>query len=285
MHIPEDQYVKVGSVNTHYWVEGHGAPLVLIHGISGSAAGWLLCFERLSVSYRVYALDLPGHGETVLLPDASGSPDYMAGFVKDFMAALQIERAHILGHSMGGVVAIHLASACPERIGHLILANPGGMGKEIALIFRLLSIPVLGDWIAAREFSIDQKKYGQNMRTSALNVGFITDELVEILYRLERKPALLRAILKILRGGVNWAGQKESGYTATRRHLAGLRNPTLIVWGKQDDILPVEHADKAKELLPTARFEILNVCGHNPMFDQPELMTQFILGFLAGAQI
>lgn len=282
MFIPEDRYVKVGSVNTHYWVEGQGAPIVLIHGISGSAAGWLLCFERLAAHYRVYALDLPGHGETELLPAASGSPDYMAGFVKDFMAALQIERAQIFGHSMGGVVAIHLASAYPERVDQLILANPGGMGKEIGLIFRLLSIPGLGDWLAAREFSIDQKKYGENMRTSALNVGFITDELVEALYRLERKPALLKTILRILRGGVNWTGQKESGYTATRRHLAGLRCPTLIVWGKQDDVLPVEHADKAKELLPAARLEILNVCGHLPMFDQPEIFTQLALGFLAG---
>lgn len=114
MKTPQDRYIRVGQINIRYWAEGsQGSPVVLIHGIGGYIESWLPSFDVLAAQHRVYAVDLLGHGRTDKPLDVSYKIADLAQFVKDFMAALEIEHAHLVGHSLGGAIATRLSLVCP----------------------------------------------------------------------------------------------------------------------------------------------------------------------------
>jgi pimeloyl-ACP methyl ester carboxylesterase len=164
MLIPEDRYIKVGSINTRYLAEGASYPVILLHGMGGSASGWLPAFGAFADHYRVYAMDLPGHGcsdrgEGISLDSVS-----LAGFVKDFMEEFKIEQAHVLGHSMGGAIALQLALDHPELVNKLVLVDSTGFGRELTVLFRIVSLPVLGEWLAARDYRSNMEKYAAATR-------------------------------------------------------------------------------------------------------------------------
>jgi len=280
MLVPTEHYIKIGSINTRYWADGEGSPVVLVHGLGGSATGWLTSFGALSSQHRVYALDLVGHGRT----DRSDSTRYeladLTEFVCQFMAELEIERAHIVGHSMGGAIAMRLAIDHPPRTQKLVLVDTPGLGKEIAFFMRVMSIPVIGELLASQAYTPDVKKFGENLRSSAKNAAYITDELVENLYMVEQAPTQYKTTLKIVRTGANWMGQKSSFYKSIIEQLPAITNPTLMIWGRQDDVVPLKHGELAVKRLPNARLEVIERCGHVPMFDQPEVFNGLVLEFL-----
>src|SRR5262245_54550939 len=123
MYVPVDRYVVVGSVNACYWSEGEGTPVVLLHGLGGSAAGWLPSFEALATQHRVYAPDLLGHGYTAGPEDASYNHTELVEFVLHFMTALKIDCAHIIGHSLGGLIALRLAMENQTLVNKMVLLD------------------------------------------------------------------------------------------------------------------------------------------------------------------
>jgi 4,5:9,10-diseco-3-hydroxy-5,9,17-trioxoandrosta-1(10),2-diene-4-oate hydrolase len=124
------------------------------------------------------------------------------------------------------------------------------------------------------------KKYAAAARKSAQNTTYITDELIENLYPVERNPEQAKPLLKALRLGVNWAGQKKSVYGPILQQLPSIRNPTLVIWGRQDTTIPLSHGELAAKSLPNARLEVIDQCGHIPMFEQPEIFNRLVLDFL-----
>jgi len=280
MFIPIEHFVKIGSINTCYWAEGEGTPVVLVHGMGGSAAGWLPSIEALAAEHRVYAPDLIGHGRTDKPASVvSGFPDLIR-FVHDFMTELKIERAHIVGHSMGGVIALHLAIDFPTCVDKLVLVDASGLGKEVSFLFRMLSIPFVGEYLASRAYTPDVKKYGSDVRAGSKNPANITDELVETLYRIEQTPTQYKTTLSILRMGVNWMGQKKSFYGPNLQQLPSITHPTLVIWGLQDDVLPPKHGELAVKKIKNGQLKMIDQCGHVPMFDQPEVFNKSVLDFL-----
>jgi pimeloyl-ACP methyl ester carboxylesterase len=241
MFIPQDRYIKIDTLNTRYFAEGEGSTVVLVHGLGGSASGWLPSIEAIAARHRLYAMDLPGHGRTDPADYEVLNPAFMANFVNHFMQEFKLERAHIVGHSMGGAVAMQLAIDHPERVDHLVLADSGGLGKEIGILLRFLSLPLIGEWLAGRDFSQGIKEYAQATRKSAHNTTFITDELIEALYKVERNPDQAKPLLKALRLGADWRGQKESIYAPILHRLPTICNPTLLIWGRQDVVIPLAH--------------------------------------------
>ena len=280
MFIPADKYIKIDSINTCYWAEGEGSPVVLLHGMGGSAAGWLPSLGAFESQHRIYAPDLIGHGRTAKLDSDSGGFSDLVKFVHDFMTELKIDRAHIVGHSMGGAIALRFAMDHPERIGKMVLASSGGLGREITPLFRIMSIPVIGEILAALNATSDVKKFGDNVRKGSKNPAKITDELIEILFRIEQKPGQYKTTLKFLREGVNFLGQRPGYIGPILQGLPSLDLPILLIWGRQDDLVPFAHGEFAVKKLPTARLEVLDACGHVPMFDQPEIFNRLVLEFL-----
>jgi len=113
------------------------------------------------------------------------------------------------------------------------------LGNEIKYLFRLVSIPVVGEILASQVYTTDVKKFGNGLRSVSINATYITDELIENLYRIEENPTQYKTTLKILRTCVNWMGQKKSLYAPVIQRLPSITSPTLVIWGRQDDGLPL----------------------------------------------
>lgn len=280
MFIPQDRFIKIGAIKVRYMAEGEGSPVILIHGMGGSAAGWLLNIGAFATQHRVYAMDLVGHGLTDPADDALPDPAFMSKFVNDLMAELNIDRAHVVGHSLGGGISLRLAIDYPQRVDKLVLVASLGLGKELSLLFRIVSLPLIGEILAARDYRMDIQEYAAATRKGACNTAYITDELIAELYRVERKPEHVKPLLKTVRQWADWTGIKISVYGPILQHLPSIRNPALVIWGRQDSIFPLAHGELAVRTMPAARLEVIDQCDHVPLFEQPEIFNRLVLDFL-----
>ena len=209
MQAPEDHYIKIGNINTRYWTAGDAGPnVVLIHGVGRFMEEWLPNMDALAAHHRVYALDLPGHGHTGKPLSASYRLYDLAGFVKDFLAALDINQAHVIGHSLGGGIALQLILQFPEVVEKLVLVCPAGLGKEATLVLRLTAVPWLGEILTRPSLSGTKRLLKEFVEDQTL----LTDEFVALNYRMAAQPGAQQAVLKTLRSAGNLFGQYDETY-------------------------------------------------------------------------
>lgn len=275
--IPQDRTLQIGKIKTRYWSGGNqGAAVILLHGIGCHVEDWLPNFEALAARYRVFALDLPGHGRTDKPADAPYDVVYLAEFVRDFMAALHIERAHVVGHSMGGAVATRLTLLHPELVDRLVLIAPAGLGRKIHLSLRLASVPLLGERL------LRPSRWGTTIsaRVNVYNPDVITDEKIDCDYQMAAQPGALEALLRTARSGINLWGQKSSFWGVHVNGLPSITHSVLVIWGREDSILPVAHAQVVARGLPNVRVHILEHCGHVPMLEHTAPVNALLLEFL-----
>jgi pimeloyl-ACP methyl ester carboxylesterase len=277
MQAPQDRYIRVGQINARYWAEGdHGSTVLLLHGVGAFIERWLPSFATLATQHRVYAMDLPGHGQTEKLLSVSLGWEGSAQFVKDFMTTLKIENASLVGHSMGGGIALHFAFKFSPMVERLVLVSSAGLGKEISPSFRLASLPALGEMLTrpSREGS------ARDLRMLVYDQVVLTDKLIELQYQMSALPGAQQALLKMLRWGFNPFGAYKRYYGPILRDLAFIKNPVLIIWGRQDQYTTVEHAQVAANGLSNSRVEILDNCGHLPMLEKTQQFNALLLDFL-----
>jgi pimeloyl-ACP methyl ester carboxylesterase len=278
MIAPKDRYLMVGKIRTRYWCEGElGSPVILIHGINRSIETWLPTLKELSKAHTVYAVDLIGHGRTDKPLEAGYTINDLAQFVNAFMTAAGISRAHVMGHSLGGAVALRLALHYPAVVERLVLVSSGGLGKEVGLVFRLGSLPLLGEILL---------KPASNPPEAARHLlvydaGVITPEMARRDFEIQSLPGNPEAFLKVLRANVNVFGQKEGAYGPHVRGLGDIRKPTLVIWGREDQIVPVEHADVAAKGLPNVRVHLMEHCGHVPNLEHAAAFNRLSEEFLS----
>lgn len=278
MEVREDRYIRVGETNTRYWAEGsEGSPVILIHGIGGTVEAWLPNIDTFALQHRVYAVDLLGHGRTEKPLDASYTIAGLTQFVKDFMTAVGVERAHVVGHSLGGAIATRLASTFPMAVDKLVLVACAGLGKEAALALRISSVPLLGEMLTRPSRSGSASSGKMLVHDPAI----ISDEMVELNYQMAALPGAQQAFLKTLRANGNLLGQKKSMYGPNLRGLSSITGPVLVIWGREDKTLPVMHADVAAKGLPNARVHVINDCGHLPMLEHSQVFNALLLEFLS----
>ncbi len=272
----EDQFIKIGSINTRFWMAGDtGPPVLLIHGIGGSVEEWRFNIEALAEHHRVYALDMVGSGHSDK-PAAEYSFSYLAQFVNDFMDAQTIERATLIGHSLGGGVVLKFAIQFPDKVDRLVLVSSAGLGKEVHLAFRLSSLPLIGNWLTRPS----RKGTAQLLTDCYFDQDLITDEFVEFKYRLAAQPGAQESFLSTVRAQGNFGGQRDHVVHSIVDNLASITAPTLIIWGQQDRILPVAHAGIAASRIPNVRLHIFDPCGHCPPEERPEEFNALVLDFL-----
>lgn len=277
MKMPQDRYIKVGGINARYWAEGsEGSPVILIHGIGGYVEGWLPNFDTLAIQHQVYAVDLLGHGRTEKPLDVSYTIASLTQFVRDFMAALGIKQAHVVGHSLGGAIATRLALTFPTVVDKLVLVASAGLGKEAAIVLRLASVPFLGEMLT-RPSRSGSASSGKML---VYDPAIMTDEQVELSYQMAALPSAQQAFLKTLRANGNLLGQKKSMYSPNVRGLSSITHAVLVIWGRQDQTLPVMHAEVAAKGLPNVRVNVLDHCGHLPMLEHSQVFNELLLGFL-----
>ncbi len=260
-----------------YRAEGRGPLIVLVHGIAGTSATWDDLIPRLSGRLRVLAPDLLGHGESAK-PEGDYSLGAYANVLRDLLEVLGHERATLVGHSLGGGIALQFAYQFPERCERLVLVSSGGLGREVHPVLRAAALPgaeVVLPWlsVAARK-SVGRVVHalgGLGLRASA-----DLEESWRSFISLE-EPEARRAFLHTVRGIIDLHGQRVSA--KDRLYLAaGL--PTLILWGDNDRLIPVRHAREAQERIPGSRLEIFPGAGHFPWRDEPRRFAEVLLDFM-----
>jgi pimeloyl-ACP methyl ester carboxylesterase len=260
--------------------EGRPA-LVLIHGMAGSSATWRAVLPALSRRYTVVAPDLLGHG-------ASDKPrhDYSLGAhatgLRDLMIAVGIERATLVGQSLGGGVAMQFAYQYPERCERLVVVSSGGLGLEVSWILRALTLPG-AEYLMPVLFASFVRDVGNAVSRRLRSLGLRAPRLEEEWrsYVSLTEPGNRDAFVRTLRSVVDAGGQTVSAHD--RLYLAS-RLPTLIVWGAKDRFIPVEHAHAAQQAIPGSRLEIFEESGHFPHVEQPEHFVEVVTDFLDTTQ-
>ncbi len=274
MHLPgESRFIAVDGIKTHYVVAGSGPPLLLFHGLGSSVVAWRDNIGPLSRSFRVHAIDLPGHGDSDK-PNIPYLPEDVVHFVARFARALRLDRASIIGNSIGGALGIMLANSYPELVSSLILVNSAGLGKDISLYIRLASVPVLGS-------VLESAKVGSTMfmlKNVFHDSKFVTKDLVLELYRSRKMRGAKQAVVRVLRHTVSLGGVRKNYVLLDQ--LGKIKAPLMLVWGAQDHITPVAHAYNAAEAAPSAMLHVFDQCGHWPQMERAADFNSLVLQFL-----
>ena len=271
--------VRIHGHDVFYREEGEGSVVVLLHGIAGCSATWDAVLPRLAARHTVVAPDLLGHGESAK-PRGDYSLGAYASGVRDLLAVLGHDRVTVVGHSLGGGVAMQFAYQFPEWCERVVLVGSGGLGKEVSPLLRALSAPG-AEYVLALLLNSRLHGWARSVGTTVGRVGIRGDQLMTELWNSYSRLTDVRAqraFFHTIRSVIDPAGQRVSA--RDRLYLAA-DMPTLIVWGDKDSVIPVEHAAIAHELIPGSRLEIFEGCGHFVPIEAPERFVGVLEDFLA----
>jgi len=276
--------IRFLELNGHlvaYRDEGDPAaePLLLIHGVAGSSLAWVPLFAHLSDKYRVIAPDLLGHGQSDK-PRADYSLGAFAVWLRDFLDALDIPAVTLVGHSLGGGIALQLVYQHRAYSRRLVLVNSGGLGSDVSMPLRLLSTPgaeLLLPVVASRPAVLLGNGVLALLTAGGLVESPRTRERWRKYFTLA-DPLTRHAFLRTLRSVVDIRGQTLSALDRLPRLVGDV--PTLIVAGAQDEVIPSSHAHAAHAALPGSRLEIIDDAGHHPMLDRPATLAHLIDEFV-----
>lgn len=279
------KYLDLHGERMAYLDEGQGEVILLLHGMAGSSQTWRSVLRPLSRKYRVIAPDLLGHGNSTK-PRSDYSLGAFAVSLRDLLDELGVSRATVVGHSLGGGVAMQFTYQHPDYCERLILMNSGGLGPDVGWTLRLLSAPgaELFMPIIAPPPVLSA---GEKVRSWFAKAGIQSPRGAEIwnAYSSFADPSTRRAFLRTLRSVVDYRGQAVSALN--RLHLR-TDMPTMAIWGDQDAIIPVDHAYAAQQTRPDVRLEVLEGVGHFPQVERPMEVVELIDDFIsnqAAAQI
>lgn len=275
--LPQDQYVRVGDIRTRYWAVGDGkSAVILLHGLGRYIEHWEDNIEALAQNRRVYALDLVGAGCSDK-PHVIYSIPYLTEFLHKFMNVLGIERATFIGASLGGAIAMQFAIQFPVQVEKLVLSGSAGLGKEVSVYLRVYSLPIIGEVFGGPS----RKGSAELMCQIFYDKDLITNRLIDIDYEMSSLPGAQYSTLSALRSYVNIWGARNDAYRPILDHLEEIEAPTLLIWGAQDQILPLAHAQRAIKKLPNARLHIFETCGHAPNIECAEKFNAVVNEFLS----
>jgi len=261
-----------------YAEAGSGPVLLLIHGMGGTLENWQVVIELLAREHTVIAPDLPGHGAS-----APGAGDYsigaLAAGLRDLLVALGHDRATLVGHSLGGGIAMQFAYQFPEATERLVLVSSGGLGSEVSRVLRAAALPGAKLFIAAT--AGPGRAAGSAVARALGAVGLQPKpDLAEVgrAYASLADPEHREAFLATLRSVVGTGGQRVNA--ADRLYLTeGV--PVLIIWGERDPIIPVRHGEDACRAMPGSRLEIFDGAGHMPQLEEPGRFVAVVSRFLS----
>ena len=268
--------VTVNGTRLAYLDTGGGPPVILVHGFGGSLWQWEYQQAPLAAHYRVITLDLPGSGFSDK-PDLAYTPDEMLTFLYGFMDALGIQKAALVGNSMGGGIVIGMAVTHPERVDRVVLISGMPKGVREKLTGRLTrravetSAPVwlirFGNWLAGRWVTEDV------LQEIVYDHSLLTPAVIERSYQNRQRPGLIAPLMTMARNLPLW----EQGLA---RRIGEIRQPTLVVWGEQDEVFPPEVGRELQATIKGASFALVPKAGHIPQWEQPDVVNQLLITFL-----
>jgi pimeloyl-ACP methyl ester carboxylesterase len=262
-----------------YRMAGSGPPVVLIHGMINSSRHWREVAEQLAVEHTVIAPDLIGHGDSAT-PRGDYSIGAHAAVIRDLLSALEVRQATIVGHSLGGGVAMQFFWQFPDQVERLVLISSGGLGPTVSPLLRLAALPGASPAlaIAARPRVVGAiGALANRLEKRGSELAIYLDAVARALRPLQGEGSR-RAFLQTLRGVIDARGQRVSA--VDRLYLLGAV-PTMIVWGERDRTIPLEHGRAAHAAIPHSRFETLPRAAHFPHIEDPDGLAEVLADFLA----
>jgi 2-hydroxy-6-oxonona-2,4-dienedioate hydrolase len=257
--LPELGSTIVFSQKICYYELGEGPPLLLIHGLGGDADEWVFCLKDLSSSNRVIALDLLGFGRSDK-PLIRYSIDGFVEVLERFLDALAIERASLVGSSLGGWVAAAFALKFPGRLDSLVLVDAAGLQSETS------RLPI--------DLRVSTHRHMRDVLNAMFyDQTFVTEELVDLAYQghLRRQDGhTIESVLKHFKDEHEWLDERAAELTV----------PTLILWGEQEELIPVSMSDRFHQLIQGSRREVIPECGHLPAVEKPAELIRHVTDFL-----
>lgn len=273
------QTIEIHGQPVTYHMMGEGPPVLLVHGITSSSRTWKSVMPRLAEKHTVIAPDLLGHGRSAK-PQGDYSLGAYASGMRDLLVALDIPRATVVGHSLGGGIAMQFGYQFPDRMSRLILVDTGGIGREVSPALRAAALPG-AELVLPFLFSPTLHDVGLRFRNLFAGIGLHGSADVEGVaegFASLTKADARRAFMNTVRSVIDPTGQRVSA--ADRLYLTA-DIPSMIIWGDRDRIIPVAHADLAHELMPGSRLEIFPGAGHFPFNDDPDRFISLVEDFIA----
>jgi len=278
----EVQHVTIHGHRRAFVMAGQGPALLLLHGLGCDHTTWEPVIRSLAKKYTVIAPDLLGHGRSAK-PRADYSIGGYANGMRDLLTVLNVDKVTVVGHSLGGGIAMQFAYQFPERTERMILVAPGGLGPEVTPMIRAVSLPGFKMAMAALTVPGVRHVGMAGMRAlsrSGLSLTHDLDEVAEIYDSFKDRRARA-AISHVVRAVVDARGQIV---TMVDRAYLTQAMPMLVVWGTEDRVIPVEHADRVAVIAPGAHVEVLGNSGHFPHKDHPERFVKIVNDFIRSTQ-
>lgn len=270
----EHRSVRVGRHILSSYVFGHGPPVVLLHGLAATKLSYLPLLPALARNHRVIVPDLPGHGESTK-PRASYTPAYFASVILGLFDELGLDRAAVIGNSMGGRIALEVAAES-DRVRGLVLLDPAPAGVSFPLYVRLLRMLPTG--VGAVPIPLRKRIVAFGIRSLFADPDRLprgaylagADEFIRIYRHGRARVALLSAIRGLMTDDEDRFWER----------MAGIETPTLVLWGNEDRLIPVRLGRRLAETMPGARLVVLPGVGHVPQFEVPEDARRRVQVFL-----
>jgi pimeloyl-ACP methyl ester carboxylesterase len=265
--------VTVLGFKLHYLEAGRGAPVVLLHGLGGDGSRWGPNIEPLSRDFHVFALDQIGFGQSDK-PLANYHTGMLAEFLVDFLKAANVGRASLVGNSMGASVALYTAARFPQAVDKIVLADgggyrPGGPGRSGG--------SNTGAEAARRQQlqnGVTREETREFFRILFHDKTLVTDKMVD-----DQLAMRLRSAFTITK--IQEAGAKGLG-SLTEADVRGVKAPTLILWGKYDELASPAGADRLEQAIPGSKKVIIDDCGHMPQLEKAAEFNRIVREFLVG---
>jgi 2-hydroxy-6-oxonona-2,4-dienedioate hydrolase len=265
------KYHDAMGIRTRCLEAGKGAPLILLHGVGGHLEAYARNIEAHARHYRVYALDMLGHGFTDK-PDKNYEIDDYIEHLRGFCDSLGLERIRLSGESLGGWVAARFAIKYPKRVDKLVLNTAGGLTADPAVMERIYTLTMR----AVRE--PDRDNIRKRLEWLMADPASVTDELVELRFRIYSQPGFADVMERIM----------CLQFMDTRRRnllqdgeLRSISAPTLVIWTTHDPTAPVAVGQRFADLIPNARLVVMDDCGHWPQYEKAEEFNRIHIDFLA----
>ncbi len=274
----DENWVMVDGVKTHYLKSGTGEKVVLLlhgGGLDTAKLSWELLFPELSKTHRVIALDWPGYGKSDT-PDVKFTVAYYVSFLEKFVHQLNLSSFSLVGISMGGAISIGYTLNNPQFVEKLVLVDSYGLQRKAPmhkLSYLFVNFPgvrQLSWWSVRQRWMVEY-----TLKMILKRPGSITKEIVDLVYAQANIPGVSKAFSDLQDGDIGWHGLR----TVYIDQVHQISQPTLVIHGEKDTLVPLACSRQAAALIPNAEFKILAGCGHWPQRDDPIVFNELVCSF------
>lgn len=266
------KFMAVDDLVIHYQDEGTGPTLVLLHGVASSLHTWDDWVKRLAPHYRILRIDMPGHGLTGSDPTVERYQiSYMVDKLEKFLNKLSVDDIYLAGNSLGGYVAWNYALHRPDRVKKMVLIDSAGFPQEMPFIMSFAALPVIGEMS-----SFMMPKFIVNMNVDAAygDDDKVRDKLTQRYFDLTMRQGNREALVNVFR---MMKEQSQNPHLGDR--VKEVKTPTLLMWGDQDEWVPLEVMKKFEQALPNSQTIVYEGVGHMPMEELPVQTSRDAHGF------